>query len=174
MYWTDLVRHERRMRAKFSLAVPYHCLTVFDTRGDFRSNGFPQLTKFWRLLEVPRGCNVELPPVFTYKAKELMDSESGWWVVAYTEFVLRVAAYLLFDAYDNIRLWAVSPDLLRCVKDLDLEGPLGSAANAKEARLIFSVVEATRFEKDPERWRQRENYECGSIGRTKTGADFIY
>ena len=173
-YWTDFVRHERRMRAKYGLAIPYQCLTAFDMQDDFRVAGFPRLTSFWRRIEVPRGCCAELPPVFTYKAEQLMDPESGWWVVAYTEFVLRVAAYLLFDAYDNLRVWAMSPDMTRLLKEIDLVGPLGSEANSTEALRIVAAIESINFDNQPENWRSRGNYASGSTGRNGPGADYVY
>lgn len=173
-YWTDMVRHERRMRSKYDLAIPFQCMTPFSTRPGFRDNGFPRLTAFWRKIEVPRGCLAELPPVFTYKAEELMDANSGWWVVAYTEFVLRVVAFLLFEAYDNIRAWAVSKDLIRLARGLNLEPSLGSMENVNEALRLLTAVEATRFDTLPERWRMRGTYEAGSIGRAGAGADYVF
>lgn len=173
-YWQDLVRHERRMRSKYGLAVPFQCLTTFDTRPCFRENAFAELTRFWRRLEVPRGCYAELPPVFSYKAEELKDPASGWWVVAYTEFVFRVVAFLLFEAYDNCKIWAVSPDLCRLAREVNLEPALGSMGNVNEALRIIGVIENTRFESLPERWRNRGGYDSGSIGRAGAGADYLF
>lgn len=48
-----------------------------------------------------------------------MDPDSGWWVVAFIDFLLRVMAYVLFGAYDNIRIWAVSPDFIRLAREFN-------------------------------------------------------
>lgn len=113
------------MRSKFGLTVPHQCLTTFYTLAGFRKKAFPELTRFWRSIEVPRGCYAELPPVFTYKATELRDPSSGLWVVAYTEYMFRVVAFLLFEAYDNCRIWAVSRDFCHLAGELDLGPALG-------------------------------------------------
>lgn len=162
------------MRSKHGLAVPYQCLTTFDTGGCFRDSAFPRLTSFWRRIEMRHACPAELPPVYTYKAEEFMDPNSGWWVVAYTELVLCVISFLLYEAYENVRISAVSPDLIRLTRDLDLETPLGSIQNAAEALWILTVIKSTLFDSLPERWCQRGSYQSGSVGRVRDGAYFIY
>lgn len=94
-------------------------------------------------------------------------------MVGYTEFVLRVMLFLLYEAYNN-RIWEVSPDLIRLARYLDLETPLGSIENGTEAFRIMTVVESTRFASLPESLRQHANYESGTIGRVGAGADFVY
>lgn len=42
--------------------------------------------------------------MFTYKAEELMDPDSGWWVVAYTEFVFQILAFLLIKDYCKLSI----------------------------------------------------------------------
>ena len=46
--------------------------------------------------------------MFSYKIVDLMDPQSGWWILAYTEFAAKVAAFILFEVYDNCRLWGLS------------------------------------------------------------------
>lgn len=57
---------------------------------------------------MPRGFDVELPMVSTYCARELHDPKVGWWMVAYTEFVAKMAGFLLVEVYDIFRLWCLS------------------------------------------------------------------
>lgn len=50
--------------------------------------------------------------MFTYPLRELMNSESPWWVVAYTEMDAKTAVYILFEVYDSCRLRALSRDMI--------------------------------------------------------------
>ena len=65
-----------------------------------------------------------------------MYPESGWWVLAYTKFGAKVAAFVLYDTYDNFRLWAPSRDMIGLIRDIDLEVVLGNADNSNE---LFSL-----------------------------------
>lgn len=53
--------------------------------------------------------------------EELRQDSYGWWVVAYSEFIRRILPFLLFEAYDNFRIWAISPDECRLARYLNLE-----------------------------------------------------
>lgn len=103
-----------------------------------------------------------------------MDPELGLCVVAYTEFVARVCALLLFEAYDNVRLWAVGHDLCCIALELSLEPMLGSMENVNGGTHILGVIEETRFEKLPDRWCLRDEHSSGSVGRTGGGVDHMY
>ena len=76
------MRGERRDRTVTGLAIPYQCPQWRLMRNLTRNRAFAKLTLFWALLEVPRGCNVGLPPVFRCCMAQLMDPRSGHWVVA--------------------------------------------------------------------------------------------
>ena len=58
-----------------------------------------------------------------------MDPRSGWWVVAYTEQVVKAAVYILMYVYFNLRLCSVSPHLARSLDELDRDAAFGCAAN---------------------------------------------
>lgn len=146
-YCQYLVRQEWFMRSKYGLSVPYQCMTTLDVRGDFGNAAFPRLTSFWKRIEVPRICYAEIPPLFTYKAKEFRDENLAWLVVTCTEFVARKLHLIFFEAQDNLRMWVVSGDNCRLARDLNLEPILGSMENVTEALRILEVVENTRFEK---------------------------
>ena len=85
VYWRTFVLSELRLHARHGRAIPYHCLATFNLRHAFFERAFCVLTQFWSRIESPRGCTVELPPVFAYSMRELRNPSSDWWVVAYTE-----------------------------------------------------------------------------------------
>lgn len=160
------------MRSKYGLDVSYECMTTFDVRGDFCNEIFPNFTSFLKGIEVHRGFYAEL--VFTYKAEELRDKNSGWRVVAYTEFVAGTLASILFWAYDNIRAWVFITETCRVARDLNLELILRSIQDLTKALRIIEVVENTRFDTLPEHWGCRGDYDTGSVGRVGPGADYLY
>ena len=108
IYWNNYVRNERRLRASTGLAIPYQCLTEKHLTNARKAEAFPKLTIGWSRLEVPMGCYAELPQVLSYKGRYMLDEDSGWWVVGYTEKTARTSAFVLFDAYDNFRIWKLS------------------------------------------------------------------
>ena len=173
-HWTVNVKNERRLRSRYGRPVPYQCLSTFGVRRSFMERAFCELTGYWSRIEVPRGCSAELPMVFSYKMRELMDPQSGWWVVAYTEFAVKVAAFILMDAYDRFRLWALSPTLISQLLMLDLDGALGNAENARELRRMLRVINDTDFSSLPNWWSARGDAESRSPGRTGIGADWVY
>lgn len=67
--------------------------------------------------------------MFSYYARKLFDSQSGYWRISYTEFAACVAPYILFEVYHNYRLWALRRDLIRDIRKLDLVRALGSEMN---------------------------------------------
>lgn len=58
--------------------------------------------------------------MFTYKVRELRDPKSGWWVVAYTAFAAKTAAFLLCEVYDSFHLWALSAEMIANIRALYL------------------------------------------------------
>ena len=141
---------------------------------DARRRGICKLIEAWERFEVAQGCNSELPTVFSYKASALMRRESGYWVVAFTEQACKVAAFLLFDVYDSLRLWWVSTTLIAAMRGLDLSPVLGSQANVDELHRLLDVVESVDFTTVAEanNWRYANAWR--SPGRDGIGGDFIY
>ena len=172
-YWEG-IRDERRFRSRLGRAVPYQCLVLFGVRNTFTQRAYAGLTRFWSRIEVPRGSSAELPSVFTHRMRELMDPNSGWSVVAYTEMVAKTAAFVLMDAYHNYRLWALSPDSIEGIRALDLVRVLGNQANADECLKFLDIIEATNFAREPAQWRARQSGLSLSTGRRGAGADWIY
>lgn len=56
-----------------------------------------------------------------------------------------MAAYILFESYDNYRLWPLIRALIRHIRELDLLCVVGSKKNSDDLRHLLDVVEATDF-----------------------------
>lgn len=56
--------------------------------------------------------------VFTYRALELRDPKSGWWVVAHIEFPAKAAAFFLVVLYNSYRLWSLSSEMFEIFVNL--------------------------------------------------------
>ena len=88
------------------------------------------------------------------------DVQSGFWVIDYTERVVRILSPLLMASYSQYRLWYGSPTVIRFVHELDMnmELPLGSAANVRDLLEMLDVIESTRFEALPSSWNKRVSW----------------
>lgn len=64
-------------------------------------------------IEVPRVCNVELP--LTYHMFEFLEPESPWWIVAYTELIVKTAEFVLFDVNESCTLWALRHEMIQVI-----------------------------------------------------------
>lgn len=102
------VKSERRTLLALGRFMRYHrlcCYNLTETAHDRVSVG---ISAIFAHLEVCHGFNCEQEPIFSYKLRVLIeDRESGLWVVAYTEHVLRVCVALLMAVYSDYRLWYV-------------------------------------------------------------------
>lgn len=176
-YWMDFVRGERRARSNKGLMVPYQCVAQFELHGEALRERCVAVTPRWTRVEVPRGCNVELPPIFSYKSSVMQDDpDSGWWVVAYTQHVAKTASFILMDAYDQYRLWALSSDMIRFLRELDLLPVLGNEGNVAELLGFLSIIESTEWERVDSRNRLRGvkgDQLSYSPGRVGPGGDFV-
>ena len=110
--------------------------------------------------------------VFSYKMQELMEPQPGWWVVAYTEFAAKVAAFVLFEVYDHFRLWALSRDCLLLFDNLDLSCILVNERNASEFRCLCDVIRSTDFERYPREWRRRGSHDASAGRRVRAPISF--
>lgn len=58
-------------------AIPSHAFHIFVVRSSFVAKTFPQVTSYWQRINVPRGCAVDHPMVFTYRSRELREPKSS-------------------------------------------------------------------------------------------------
>lgn len=79
-------------------AIPNFALHVFIMRDSFIAIAFREIKPYWKRIEVPRCCKVELPMVFTYHLRDLRDPKLGWWVVGIKAGRARSGAGALFTA----------------------------------------------------------------------------
>ncbi len=173
-YWLNWCAEERFFRCRYGQVIPYHCPQAVLMNHEARRRSFVRLPAGWDRYEVPQGANVRTPRVFTYKPSQMLARDSPWFVVAYTEQVAETAVWLLFEVYDSLRLWWVSPDTIRGIRALDLRVVLGNQANVDELESLLCVIEGTRFEREPVAQSLRYTEANGCLGRTGPGGDFIY
>lgn len=83
-------------------------------------------------------------------------------------------AFLFFHDYYSLRLWDVSPDKLRLVRELNFNPVLRTMANVTEEIRILDVVANTRFDTIPIRWRNSGEFDSGSVGRVGPDADYLH
>lgn len=127
-------------------------------------------------------CMPEAPfravTIFTYKSSTFLDDpETGFWVVEYTERVVRVCAALLLGVHRECLLWYVLIDVIEFAGELGftMEMPLGSRVNVPEVLELLDVIEATNYILLSEQWSDLQlraiDYHSGRTGR---GGDFVY
>ena len=174
-FW-DLIRWERRARCRLGILVPYQMVEAERIHRSHYASRYVVATKVWESLEVPRGCLAELPPSITYLGSRLIaDPRSGVWVVVITEWVARVAAFILWDAYDIFRLWYIPPAIRGYAKKLDLSFVLGSRENANEFSRMIAKVEEINWEQVPANQNKRgtrRDRHC--LGRTGPSGDYVW
>lgn len=100
-YWNVFFQNKLWLRSRHDRVIPYQCSATFVLSSECFLRGFARLTALCHRLKVPRGCSAELPPVLTYRMRELCYPVSPWCVVAYTEIAAKVAAYILLEVYDS-------------------------------------------------------------------------
>ena len=139
--FSEFARQERKLRSRYGYLIPYQHVEFPLLTHLARERRFVAVNRLWRTLEVPRGCYAELPSVLTLVQGDLWGGDqSGWWTVFVTEWAARVAAYVLWDAYDNCRLWALSATLIGFIRQLDLSQVLGSRANEREMLELLTEI----------------------------------
>ncbi|PXF40140.1 hypothetical protein BWQ96_10156 [Gracilariopsis chorda] len=171
------LRFERKWRSRFGIMAPYQCSEVERLAGHARRGRYLSIPDFWPAVEVPRGCYVELPPCLTYVGSYFINNPpEGLWSLLATEWTVRVAAYLLIEAYDAYRLWHI-PELVRqSIRHLDQSEVLGSVRNAREATQMVDLIDQIDWDRVPANQvsdgvrRPTDR----SPGRDTNAGDFVY
>ena len=180
-YW-ERIKWERGARSRTGYLVPMHCIEIDMIRRNSRVTRYVALpTAFSNgQVEMPRGFLADLPPVLTYLSSVLIINygDTGLWVVLYSEWVAKVASALLWEAYDNFRVWYTPPTLCGFIRDMDLAYVLGSTSNHRDVMHLVGVIESTNWADVPADWHLRGNRplaQDASPGRHDASAgDFIY
>lgn len=99
-----------------------------------------------------------LPAVLTYCGLQMVcDTESGQWTLFLTEWVVNVAAFVLWEAYANCKLWYVSDGVRLQLRVLDMLVPLGSERNVAAFRTMMVHVESVDWGTVPAEQSMRGN-----------------
>ena len=160
-YWREEVRQGRRLRSSHGWLLPWHIQHQGASKHAHSNTVLLCVPEGWAQVKVARNCNVELPPVLTYKTSRLLDRRSGWLVVAYTKHAAKTAVFILMDVYDNLRLWRLPTALIEGIRRLPLLLILGNRANVQELLRILRVIETTELDKLPATWRHRTRRKDG-------------
>ena len=176
VFW-DMLRWERRARSRHGYLLAYQMIEVDRIRRNRLHNRYVSIPQHWSACEVPEGFLAELPPVLTYLGSVMMqDSVSGLWTLFYTEWIVKIAVFLLWDVYDSHRLWFLPRQVRDYAKELDLSFPLGSRKNNAEFRYLISIIESVNWDDVPlEQSRRsgtnRRNFWPGRVG---SSGDFVW
>lgn len=156
-YWKYVVSHER-LQAPIMVIV---CLINVWPRLMFveiPKHVYCNMTSFWKRIKVPRGCYAHLSTFLTYKGEELREENSGLWMMAYTEFIARILAFLLFKADYNPLILVLSRNTCLLTLMLTFEPILESMADVFRALWIFGAIYIIRFDSLLEICRCRGGY----------------
>ena len=173
-YW-ERVKWERRSRARHGYYIPLQYIEVDMIREHARYGRYVPFHHQWHEYETPMGFLVDLPPVITYRGIELASSatNSGLWVVFYSEWIAKCAAALLWDAYDHFRVWCLPKAVCAGIRELDLSDALGSVNNYHDALHLVSVIESIDWHAVPANQRSRTRTFRHDVGRSAAAGDYI-
>lgn len=93
-------------------------------------------------------------PVFAYVGSTVIrNADYAWWVVNCTGYVINVALYLFWDAYDTCRLWWIPERVITAMRALlpvGLTRILGADGYAALCRFMV-IIESARWDEVPAR-----------------------
>ena len=145
VFW-DLLRWERRIRSRMGYLVPYQMSEILGLRDDAKTTRYVRIPNHYHAFETPRGFFVDLPPVLTYAGREMInDPSSGVWAIFYTEWVAKVAAGLLWECYDNYRLWWIPEGISTYIREMNLSQVLGGKHNYEEVLSLVELIDQTNW-----------------------------
>ncbi|CAN8076680.1 unnamed protein product [Agarophyton chilense] len=147
-------------------------------RRNARFGRYIGIPEHWAAIESPRRCPVELPPAISYIGSSLVnDPFSGYWTVVYTDFIAKMAVFLLWDAYDTFRVWYMSPTARKYARELNLSLVLGSNANHADFLHLVDLIDSVDWSgvpADQSARRPRARHHDHSPGRTASAGDFVW
>lgn len=167
----EQVAEERSLSTFFNMLVPYYAPQIVYMNCMARRHAFVTPTSFWHSIQLPEGALIELPGVVAHVPSQLRRRESGWWVVAYSEYAARVAAFILGEVYDSLLLWRAPPELITLIRSLDLTFVLGNEENVAELHGLLRIIANTDYRYHEPAQRLRLAHNRASQAET---ADFLY
>ena len=174
-FWESM-KWERRTRSRMGLIVPYQNVEVEFVQETERRTRYVEIPDHWASYEVPRGFNVDLPPVLTYCGKHMIRNRaSGMWSVFYTEWIARVGAALLWECYDNYRLFWVPPAVRYWIRHINLDVVLGSPGNYAELRHLLDKIDDVNWDAVNVRNQQRGagQRDRSPISKSAVSGDYV-
>ncbi|CAN8075293.1 unnamed protein product [Agarophyton chilense] len=175
-YW-DYPRWERRTRSRLGYLVPYKMIEIDRFRRNARVGRYVALPEQWAEIESPGACPVELSPAITYIGSALInDPFSGYWTVGFSDFIAKMAAYILWGTYHTYRVWYMSPTARRYARQLNLSLVLGFRAKYDEFLLLVDLIDSTDWHGIPLEQSARGTrvrHQDHLPGRTANAGDFV-
>lgn len=175
--FVSLIKWERLARSRTGFLVPYQMIEIDRVLHAARHERYLGVPEWFAEMECCRGMPVMLPPIVTYLGTKLMnDADSGYWVVFVTSWVAQFASFLLWEAYDQFRVWYVPHRVLEMMRVLDLSFVLGSEFNYRELRKLLAMVDAINWNEVPLSQARRGSRRVDhSPGReSNEGGDFVF
>lgn len=145
MYFAE----ERCSRHVHGQVIPYFYPQADFLNWDSRQRVYTKMKPYLRSLEVPLGCLVSLPTIFSYKMSKLLRRYPPWWVISNTGFACCTAEFVFRDLYDYMRLWRLAPPMLASIRALNVNVVLGSTGYALKLLDLQDVIETTDFSSVP-------------------------
>lgn len=100
LYWNTHVRAEWRALSALGRFVRYHFMCAFNVTEVGHDRCLVCILVVYDVLQAQHGFKLEKEPVSSYKSRTMiLNRESGIWVVAYVELVLRLFAAVLITVY---------------------------------------------------------------------------
>ena len=175
-FWNDTVPYERKCRMELGYFVPWHNVEVDCMARSALDGRYVRIPHWWVDWEMPQGFWAELPPVLAYAGSVLLHNpDSGWWVVHRTQWVINIAMYLVWDAYDTGRLWYCPPKVLSAFHTLPFCVVLG-VDGARDLRKFVAIIESVDWSAVPAHQSQRRGSRRPNLspGRSADSGDFVW
>ena len=99
-FFQHTVRFESKMRSGTGYFLAYQMVGAGEIARSHYTNRYQQRPSWWGQFEVCQGFWAELGPILTYFGSHLNDPRHELWVVFLKEWCVKVAATLLWEAYD--------------------------------------------------------------------------